>query len=552
MRAIKQIRPSNLVILAALPFIIYLFATSSDYQRSLVAIVGIEHGSGGLFRDFLVLCLPAVLGLVLPVLCWRGDPGGMKRGVARLCAWLGIAAALGLAFVADVSALAVSIVVDAVDPANSPLLQKGVLPRQLTTDAAMAVTDWAQHGALAYGLIAAGLGLAAIFLRRHPHEWGPRRHCFTALVLLHGLVLGYLIFVAHLGFATGLFTSLRAASFAYVIACVLGLLWASLLRLEAGRRTILRYGIAVAVLAAAAGYFFLQPHSEYVLAGSLDKRVAIVGGTPKALVEAVRFGDFTGAPAEEVAVRTVPNSEAALAAISANADVSAALLPVEAAPADLPVLWRTSLLPDRWRTPGLILAVLAILLGLLTFGAYHHQQHPLAVGAEFFIDTVRGIPMLVIVLYIGLPVSGAVKDATGGAIDMANVTRGVIAMAIGYSAYLAEIFRAGINSVPLGQLEAGRSLGLSRWQIARLIILPQALRVIIPPLGNEFIAIMKDTSLLSILSVRDVTQRMREFQSASFLPFAPFNATAILYVCLALAAASAIKSIERKYHVKSR
>ena len=88
----------------------------------------------------------------------------------------------------------------------------------------------------------------------------------------------------------------------------------------------------------------------------------------------------------------------------------------------------------------------------------------------------------------------------------------MIAIAIGYSAYMAEIFRSGIEAVPKGQVEAAQSLGLSRWLAARLIILPQALRIVVPPLGNEFIAMIKDTSLLSILSVRDVTQRMREFQ----------------------------------------
>ena len=154
--------------------------------------------------------------------------------------------------------------------------------------------------------------------------------------------------------------------------------------------------------------------------------------------------------------------------------------------------------------------------------------------------------MLVIILYIGLPLAGAVKDATGGGIDMTNMTRGIIAIAIGYSAYMAEIFRSGIEAIPRGQIEAGGSLGLSRWQTARLIILPQALRIVTPPLGNEFIAMIKDTSLLSILSVRDMTQRMREFQAASFLPFAPFNTAAILYVVITLGCASFLKWIERR------
>ena len=109
-----------------------------------------------------------------------------------------------------------------------------------------------------------------------------------------------------------------------------------------------------------------------------------------------------------------------------------------------------------------------------------------------------------------------------------------------------------VNAVPVGQIEAAKSIGLNRWQTARLVILPQALRIVIPPLGNELIAILKDTSLLSILSIRDITQRMREFQSASFLPFAPYNSAAIFYIFLTLAAASLVNMVERRYDFKHR
>ena len=201
--------------------------------------------------------------------------------------------------------------------------------------------------------------------------------------------------------------------------------------------------------------------------------------------------------------------------------------------------------------PAALFGVAEILFSVLTFGAFQHRRHPLAVGSEFFVDTVRGILMLVIIPYIGLPIGGAVKDATGGAIDLSAMTRGIFAMAVALFGLPGEIFRAGIEAVLRGQIEAARSVGLSNWQVARLVVLPQALRVVIPPLGNEFIAILKDTSLLSILSVPGrYAARMREFQSASFLPFAPFNATAILYVVLTLAAASGLKWIERRYDVK--
>jgi polar amino acid transport system permease protein len=431
------------------------------------------------------------------------------------------------------------------------------LPRRLTPEALFDARQVLSLLLLAYAGCAAILHLILATARARLGliaAWG--------LICINGLGLTYLLLAAHLGFALGLFTSLRAAIFAYGLACVLGLTWAGLLNYAPGVRTFVIFPLIVLALLAGAAFYLMQEPVAYDLIGSLEGRVAIIKGTPQPLIDQVRHGDFPhaevpGVNTSDLNVRTVLDANQALSVLSAKQGVTAALLP-HAALADPSIdqaaghLWSTQLLPDAARIPGISLLILGIGLGLLTFGAWQNDRHPLAVAAEFIIDTVRGIPMLVIILYIGLPVSGAIKEATGGAIDMSNVARGVIALALCYSAYLAEIFRAGIEAIPHGQVEAARSLGLSRWQAARRIILPQALRIVVPPLGNEFIAIMKDSSLLSVLSVRDITQRMREFQSASFLTFAPFNAAAVLYICLTLAAASGIKWIERKYNVKSR
>jgi polar amino acid transport system permease protein len=124
------------------------------------------------------------------------------------------------------------------------------------------------------------------------------------------------------------------------------------------------------------------------------------------------------------------------------------------------------------------------------------------------------------------------------------MTRGIAAIAIGYSAYMAEIFRAGIEAIPKGQIEASRALGMRERHIARFIVIPQAIAIVLPALGNEFIAMLKDTSLISILSIRDLTQRMREFQAQSFLAFEPFNSAALIYVLLTLIAASGVKALD--------
>ncbi|MFM2365690.1 MAG: hypothetical protein RIR95_297, partial [Pseudomonadota bacterium] len=311
--------------------------------------------------------------------------------------------------------------------------------------------------------------------------------------------------------------------------------------------------VGLALLCAlAAGWQLSKPQAEYVLLGTLDGKIAVSPGTPQSLIDAVRYGHFPGANTQEAALKTVKDTNAALQALLANDDVSAVLLPMSVMPAGSQPLWRAQSLPDSAKAAAAAFTVLTLVLALLTLGGFLHLRHPLSVGAEFVIDTIRGIPMLVIVLYIGLPLSGAIKATTGGFIDPPNLMRGIVAMALAYSAYLAEIFRAGLKAVPIGQIEAARSMGLTRWQTARFVVIPQAFRIIIPPLGNEFIAILKDTSLLSILSIRDVTQRMREFQSASFLPFAPYNSAAIFYLLLTLVAASLIASIERKFHVKQR
>jgi polar amino acid transport system permease protein len=223
--------------------------------------------------------------------------------------------------------------------------------------------------------------------------------------------------------------------------------------------------------------------------------------------------------------------------------ISAALLPKNAV-GDFPIIWETDFLPVVTKTIGIVCIVVGALLLILAGIGRLIGAHPLVVFSDFFVDTIRGIPMLVIILYVGLPLSGALKSASVGYIDLEMMTRGIIAIAIGYSAYMAEIFRAGIEAVPKGQIEAARSLGIKEWHIARFIIIPQAIAIVLPALGNEFIAMLKDTSLVSILSVRDLTQRMREFQAQSFLAFEPFNSAALIYVLLTMLAASGIKSLD--------
>lgn len=343
----------------------------------------------------------------------------------------------------------------------------------------------------------------------------------------------------------GLSVTVVATVLAYLAACVLGIILAALASLAIGERTVLRYTIAGAVLVTASLVLFTRPKVEYVLVGQIGGKVAIIEGTPSGSADTVKNGVFPGGGGATMAVRAAIDVPAAVKLLQ-DGTVQAAFVPVAEVPAGANVLWRTHFLSPALMQPAMALLVFGVAVLLLTFGAAQSGRHPLNIFAELYIDALRGIPMLVIILYVGFPLQGAIRDATGGIINMSRLTRGIVGIALGYAAYLAEIFRAGIEAIPHGQTEAARSLGLNGWQTARHVVLPQALRIVVPPLGNEFIAMLKDTSLLSVLSVRDITQRAREFQAATFQVFPPFNTVALLYISLTLAASSLVKWLERR------
>ena len=137
--------------------------------------------------------------------------------------------------------------------------------------------------------------------------------------------------------------------------------------------------------------------------------------------------------------------------------------------------------------------------------------------ARFYIEIVRGIPMIVLLLYVAVVLAPAlvalwntVAEALGvdpiRTRDFSLMWRAIIALMIGYSAFIAEVFRAGLQSVDVGQVEAAEALGLSPWQRFRLVILPQAIRTIMPPLGNDFSAMIKDSSLAGIIGYMEFTR----------------------------------------------
>ncbi|HEX5615636.1 MAG TPA: amino acid ABC transporter permease [Acidimicrobiia bacterium] len=179
--------------------------------------------------------------------------------------------------------------------------------------------------------------------------------------------------------------------------------------------------------------------------------------------------------------------------------------------------------------------VIALVLGLVA-GLGRISRNVITRNiALTYIEFIRGVPILVLIFTIAFVVVPELSSAFGFSNDtITNQWRAVIALALIYGAYLAEVFRAGIESVPTGQSEAGRSLGMSHAQTMRRIVLPQAIRNMTPAIGNDLIAMLKDSSLVSVLAVRDLTQRARLDAGTSFDFRATYLVLTLLYLVMTL------------------
>ncbi|MBM3298766.1 MAG: amino acid ABC transporter permease [Deltaproteobacteria bacterium] len=165
--------------------------------------------------------------------------------------------------------------------------------------------------------------------------------------------------------------------------------------------------------------------------------------------------------------------------------------------------------------------------------------------ASFYVEMGRGIPVLVQLLYIGYVITPAVARWIGVR-NVGEPTRAIIALAISNGAYLAEIFRSGIEAISRGQMEAARSLGMTYFQAMRYVILPQAVRVILPPLGNDLISVLKNSSLASMLAVRELTHLGRANIGLTFDTFTTWNLVALLYLMMTLVLSLGVRILEQR------
>jgi polar amino acid transport system permease protein len=180
--------------------------------------------------------------------------------------------------------------------------------------------------------------------------------------------------------------------------------------------------------------------------------------------------------------------------------------------------------------------------------------------AAFYVEVVRGVPILVLLLYISFVGVPGIVGAINGLGDLLNLgflqavstrsvdftLRVVIGLGVAYGAFEAEIFRAGIQSIEKGQMEAARSMGMNYVQAMRYVILPQAVRRVLPALGNDFIAMVKDSSLVSVLGVRDITQLTKLYAASTFLFFQAYSILAFIYLFMTILLTRGVRAIEAR------
>ena len=173
--------------------------------------------------------------------------------------------------------------------------------------------------------------------------------------------------------------------------------------------------------------------------------------------------------------------------------------------------------------------------------------------STLYIELVRGVPMLVFIFVIAQVIAPDFADLINvESRSIAPAFRASAALSLFYAAFIAEVFRAGIQSVPRGQIEAGRAVGLSDSQIMRQITLPQAIRNMLPALGNDLISLMKDTSLVSVLAVRELTQMARLYTGSTFRFREGFFVLVVLYVSLTLVLSLLLRWYERRIAIPGR
>lgn len=204
---------------------------------------------------------------------------------------------------------------------------------------------------------------------------------------------------------------------------------------------------------------------------------------------------------------------------------------------------------------------LASALGLVVALMALSRSRILSQTARFYTEIIRGVPIIVLLFWIafaGVPAFVAAWNYVSAPLQQAGLIgelqvrdvpllwRAVIALTIAYSSFIAEIFRAGLQAVDVGQIEAAKALGLSRYRRFRHVVWPQAFRTILPPYSNDFVAMVKDSSLVSVLGVADITQMGKIYAAGTFRFFETYSIVAYVYLILTIGLSLALRALERR------
>ena len=187
--------------------------------------------------------------------------------------------------------------------------------------------------------------------------------------------------------------------------------------------------------------------------------------------------------------------------------------------------------------------VLAVVVGLIAALARLQRFKAISFLAAAFIDFFRAVPLLVLLIWLYYGLSLVLN------INLNAFQAGVLGLGLLYAAFLAEIFRSGIQAIPNGQREAASTLGMTRWQTSRHVILPQAIRIVIPAIANNFIGVLKDATLVSILGLNEIMRTAQTIVVTTFRPFEIYTFVALVYVVIVLIFSRLVRILERRVPV---
>ena len=199
----------------------------------------------------------------------------------------------------------------------------------------------------------------------------------------------------------------------------------------------------------------------------------------------------------------------------------------------------------------LLLALCGLLFGTLLgmiFGILSVVKNKVCnVIAMIFVDVVRGVPMIVLAFFVFFGVPYCLNNMMGLSATLTALQAGTICLALNCGAYMAEIIRAGIQSVDKGQMEAARSLGLPYWRAMQRVVLPQAIRTMVPSIINQFIITLKDTSILSVIGFPELVNTAKNVVANTFKSFQVWTIVGIMYLIIILILSKAAKRLERSW-----